>query len=115
MVLISGIAIIVLVVAGVAMLLAVMQENAGIINAGVEIDKHSNERNREDVDMIAGNRTALELHNRGPGIDILEYRVLDDDGTVLRVCAADKKIGTAAKETLDTASFDQCWREFAAP
>ena len=50
MVLISGIAIIVLVVAGVAMLLAVMQENAGIIDAGVEIDKHSNERNREDVE-----------------------------------------------------------------
>ena len=47
MVLISGIAIIVLVVAGVAMLLAVMQENAGIIDAGVEIDKHSNERNRK--------------------------------------------------------------------
>ena len=45
-----------LVVAGVAMLLAVMQENAGIIDAGVEIDKHSNERNR-DVDMIAGNKT----------------------------------------------------------
>ena len=110
MVLISGIAIIVLVVAGVAMLLAVMQENAGIINAGVEIDKHSNERNREDVDMIAGNRTALELHNKGPGIDILEYRVLDDD-----VCAAGKKIGTAAKETLDTTLFAQCWMEFAAP
>ena len=59
------------------MLLAVMQENAGIIDTGVEIDKHSNERNREDVDIIAGNRTALELHNKGPEIDILEYRVLE--------------------------------------
>ena len=39
----------------------------------------------------------------------------DDDGTVLRVCAAGKKIGTAAKETLDTTLFAQCWMEFAAP
>ena len=49
--LIAAIAIILLVVGGVGVMYGVMQEHAEIVNAGVEIDNHSNERVQEEVEV----------------------------------------------------------------
>ncbi len=109
--LVSGIAIIILVVAGVAVMFVIMQENADVADNVVDVANHNNERIKEDVDIV-WNGQDLKMHNAGPEIDILEYRVLDDDGAILRICPVEQEVGSSKKEVVDTTPFDECWREF---
>ena len=92
--LVSGIAIIVLVVSGVVVLFVIMQENANVADSAVDVVDHSTKRGQEAVDFT-WDGTDVSLHNKGPDIKILEYRVLDDDGTVLRICDVEQEIGAS--------------------
>ena len=109
--LVSGIVIIVLVVAGAAVMFFLAESNNQTIAAGTTIAIHDNERVKEDVDIV-WDGTDLKMHNAGPETEILEYRVLDDDGTVLRICAVGQEVGTSIKEIVNTTAFDECWQEF---
>lgn len=108
--LIGAIALIMLVVGGVAVMSAIMQENAAVIGTGVTVGTHSNERVKEDVDLVFDGQT-LMLHNAGPDVEILEYRVLDDDGALLRVCPVRQEAGPV-REAVNTTTFEACWQEF---
>ena len=109
--LVSGIVIIMLVVSGVSILFVVMQANNEAIDAGTAVSIHNNERVKEDVDIV-WDGTDLKMHNAGPETDILEYRVLDDDGTVLRICAVEHEVGASVKNIVNTTKFAECWQEF---
>ena len=109
--LVSGIVIIVLVVAGAAVMFFLTESNNQTIAAGTIIAIHDNERVKEDVDIVWDGQD-LKMHNAGPETEILEYRVLDDDGTLLRVCTVEHEVGASVKETVNTAAFDECWQEF---
>ena len=63
--LVSGIVIVVLVVAGVAVMFAVMQENADVAENVVEVADHSNERIKEEIVLTSDNATDLQLHSKG--------------------------------------------------
>ncbi len=105
--LVSGIVIVVLVVAGVAVMFAVMQENADVADNVVDVADHGNKRVKEEVVMTSDNATDLQLHSKG-GLDvaILEYRVVDDDGTILKTCRAAQDIGASSTEAV---ALNDCW------
>ena len=111
-----GIALIFLVMGGVGTMYLVMQEHAEIIDAGVEIDSHSNERVKEDLVLTSDNATDLRLHSKSQDVTILEYRVLDDDGTILKTCPVRQEIGASSTEVVDTSTaLAACWGEFTTP
>ena len=114
--LVSGIVIVILVVAGVAVMFAVMQENADVADNVVEVADHSNERVKENVD-VTKEPAGLQLHNKGPEIKVLEYRVLDDDGVLLRSCPVNLEVSASKKETIDVTNqvLRECWQEFVTP
>ena len=113
--LIAAIAIIVLVVGGVGVMYGVMQEHAEIVDAGVEIDNHSNERVQEEVE-VTRDSTGLQLYNTGPEVKILEYRVLDD-GALVRSCPVSLEVGSTQKETIGGTepALKDCWDEYDDP
>ena len=113
--LIAAIAIIVLVVGGVGVMYGVMQEHAEIVDAGVEIDSHSNERVQEEVE-VTRDSTGLQLYNTGPEVKILEYRVLDD-GVLVRSCPVSLEVGSTQKETIGGTepALKDCWDEYDDP
>ena len=115
--LVSGIVIIVLLIAGVSVMFLLLETNNESIAAGTVIAIHDNERVKEDVDLV-WNGQDLKMHNAGPEINILEYRVVDDDGTILHVCRippSEQEVGTSVKEIVNTTAFDECWQEFVTP
>ena len=110
--LIEGIVIVVLVVAGVAVMFAVMQENADVAENVVEVADHSNERIKEEIVLTSDNATDLQLHSKGLDVTILEYRVVDDDGTILKTCRIAQDIGASSTEAV---ALNDCWMEFVTP
>lgn len=110
--LIEGIVIVILVVAGVSIMFAVLQENAQVIETGVAIDNHSNERIREEIILTSENSTDLQLHNKGQDATVLEYRVMDDDGAILKTCRADQDVGASGTSVI---APNECWMEFVTP
>ena len=112
----SGIAIIILVVSGVAVMFTIMQENADVADDVIIVAAHSNERVKEEIVLTSENPTDLQLHNKGLDVEILEYRVVDDDGTILRICAVPQDIGASSTETVDlSTALNDCWGEFTTP
>ena len=113
--LIAAIALIVLVIGGVGVMYGVMQEHAEIVNAGVEIDNHSNERVQEEVE-VTRDPAGVQLYNNGPDVNILEYRVVDD-GTLVRSCPVSLEVGSTQKETIDGTepALKDCWDEYDDP
>ncbi len=111
--LVSGIVIVVLAVAGVAVMFAIMQENADVADNVVDVADHGNKRVKEEIVMTSDNATDLQLHSKG-GLDvaILEYRVVDDDGTILKTCRAAQDIGASSTEAV---ALNDCWGEFVTP
>ena len=55
--------------------------------------------------------------NAGPEIEILEYRVLGDDGTLVLSCPASLDVGTSQKEIVDGTkqALKPCWDEYDDP
>ena len=113
--LIAAIAIILLVVGGVGVMYGVMQEHAEIVNAGVEIDNHSNERVQEEVE-VTRDPAGVQLYNNGPEVRILEYRVIND-GALVRSCPALLEVGSTQKETIGGTepALKDCWDEYDDP
>ena len=109
--LVSGIVIIALLVAGVSVMFFLLESNNESIAAGTVIAIHDNERVKEDVDIVWDGND-LKMHNAGPEVEILEYRVLDDDGTILKICAVEQNVGASVKNTVNTTAFEECWQEF---
>ena len=70
--LVSGIVIVILVVAGVAVMFTIMQENADVADNVVEVADHSNERIKEEIVLTSDNATDLQLHSKG-GLDVAQY------------------------------------------
>lgn len=115
--LMMGIALIFLVIGGVGTMYLVMQENAEVADEVVVVSAHVNERVKEDVAITRDAGGGIELHNKGPEVEILEYRVLDDDGALLRVCQAEYPVGASQKEIINSAdrAFKTCWEEYNRP
>ena len=117
--LIAAIAIILLVVGGVSVMYTVMQENAKVADEVVVVSAHSNERIKEEVEITRdpSDPQQMKLHNKGPEIGILEYRVLDDDGTLLLSCSVNHEVGASQKEIIDATdlAFKTCWEEYHLP
>ena len=89
--LIAGIVIVILVLAGTSAMYTIMEENTKVADHVASIISHNNERIKEDVVITAindnnTNSTILQFHNIGPEVEILEYRVLDDDGKLIKSC-----------------------------
>ena len=78
--------------------MCVMQEHTEIVDAGVEIDSHSNERVQEEVDVTRDSGRPEIATTPGLKSEILEYRVLGDDGTLVLSCPASLEVGTSQKE-----------------
>ena len=114
--LIAAIALIVLVVGGVGVMFVVMQEHTEIVDAGVEIDSHSSERVQEEVD-VTRDSGGLKLLNAGPEIEILEYRVLDGAGTLMKSCPASLDVGASQRKTVGSTEQElkDCWDEYDDP
>ena len=114
--LIAAIAIILLVVGGVGTMYVVMQENAEVADELVAVSVHTHERGQEEVD-VTRDSGGLKLLNIGPEIEILEYRVLGDDGTLILSCPASLEVGTSQKEIIDGTEpeLKDCWDEYDDP
>ena len=114
--LIAAIAIILLVVGGVGTMSVVMQENAEVADEVIVVANHVDERIQEEVD-VTRDSAGLKLLNVGPEIEILEYRVLGDDGTLILSCPASLKVGTSQKEIVDGTkqALKPCWDEYDDP
>ena len=115
--LIAGIALIILVIGGVVTIFSVVQENADVTDETITVAVHANERVKEDVAITRDAGGGIELHNKGPEVEILEYRVLEDDGTLLRVCSVEYEVGASQKEIIDSTdlAFKTCWEEYNLP
>ena len=115
--LMAGIALIFLVMGGVGTMYLVMQENAEVADEVIIVSNHVNERVKEDVEITRDAGGGIELHSKGPEVEILEYRVLDDDGTLLRVCSVVHEVGASQKEIIDSTDlvFKTCWEEYHKP
>ena len=114
--LIAAIALIILVVGGVGTMSVVMQENAEVADEVIVVANHVNERVQEEVD-VTRDSGGLKLLNAGPEIEILEYRVLGDDGTLVLSCPASLEVGTSQKEIIDGTDTElkDCWDEYDDP
>ena len=114
--LIAAIAIILLVVGGVSVTSIVMQEHSEVVDAGVVIDAHSNERVKEELVLTSDSATDLQLHSKSQDVTILEYRVVDDAGTILKTCPVRQEIGASSTEAVDlNTALAACWGEFVTP
>ena len=114
--LIAAIAIILLVVGGVGTMSVVMQENAEVANEVIVVTNHVNERGQEEVD-VTRDSGGLKLLNAGPEIEILEYRVLDGAGTLMKSCPASLDVGASQRKTVDSTEQELkgCWDEYDDP
>ena len=114
--LIAAIALIVLVVGGVGTMSVVMQENAEVADEVIVVANHVNERVQEEADVTRDSGD-LKLLNTGPEIEILEYRVLDGAGTLMKSCPASLEVGTSQKEIIDGTDTELkgCWDEYDDP
>ena len=114
--LIAAIAIILLVVGGVGTMSVVMQENAEVADELVAVSVHTHERGQEEVD-VTRDSGGLKLLNAGPEIEILEYRVLDGAGTLMKSCPASLDVGASQRKTVDSTEQELkgCWDEYDDP
>ena len=114
--LIAAIAIILLVVGGVGTMSVVMQENAEVADELVAVSVHTHERGEENVD-ITRDSGGLQLLNAGPEIEILEYRVLDGAGTLMKSCPASLDVGASQRKTVGSTEQELkgCWDEYDDP
>ena len=94
----------------------VMQENAEVADEVIVVANHVDERVQEEVD-VTRDSGGLKLLNAGPEIEILEYRVLGDDGTLVLSCPASLEVGTSQKEIIDGTEpeLKDCWDEYDDP
>ena len=98
---IGGIIIVVIFIAAIVGFVYISEEQNSTITTGVLIDERNNEINKESL-YVENNSTAVKVINRAQNpVDIVEYRLLDNDGNLLCVCDAGDLLRPGAEIELD--------------
>ena len=100
MVAVEGIAIAIIAVASIAGMYIVMSSNYDVLEVFNTIAREERESGQEDVDLNINKDGKVYIKNKSPTpVKIVEMRILDDDGNLVRTCQVDVSF-SGGKETL---------------